>query len=141
MGINKFNSEGYLDLTAYEALMTIEKNAKKAAFKPMVFICSPFAGDIEKNLDNARRYCKFAVEQNMIPIAPHLLFPQFMDDGNARERSHAIFMGLVLLSKCAELWYFGDHISKGMKVELTKAKKRNIPIRHFSEACREVETK
>lgn len=28
MGVNMYNSEGYYDPTAYEALMTIEKDAK-----------------------------------------------------------------------------------------------------------------
>ncbi|MDP3058954.1 MAG: DUF4406 domain-containing protein [bacterium] len=139
MGISKFNAEGYFDPTAYEALTNIEREAKQKAFKPLVFICSPFAGDVDRNIEKARRYCKYAVEQNKIPLAPHLLFPQFMNDGNATERRLAIFMGLVLLAKCAELWYFGEIISEGMQVELTKAKKRNIPIRHFSDACVEVE--
>lgn len=138
MSISKFNDEGYLDLTAYEALMAIERETKKTAFKPVVFICSPLAGDIERNLENARRYCRFAVSQNTIPIAPHLLFPQFMDDCDPDQRNLAIFMGLVLLSKCAELWYFGDIISAGMKVEISRARQRGIPVRHFSADCREV---
>ena len=29
MSINKYNTEGYLDLTAYEALLAIEREAKK----------------------------------------------------------------------------------------------------------------
>ncbi|MBT9132089.1 MAG: hypothetical protein DDT33_00599 [Firmicutes bacterium] len=140
MGVSKFNSAGYIDLTAYEALMAIEREAKQTSFKPLVFICSPFAGDVDRNIENARRYCKYAVAQDKIPLAPHLLFPQFMNDGNAKERRLAIFMGLVLLSKCVELWCFGEIISEGMKVEMTKAKKRDMPIRHFSDACLEVET-
>ena len=37
MGVNKFNAEGYFDPTAYEALTTIEKQAKqKTAFRPLV---------------------------------------------------------------------------------------------------------
>ncbi len=139
MSINKFNGEGYLDLTAYEALITIEREAKKTAFKPIVFICSPLAGDMERNLENARRYCRYAVAWNTIPIAPHLLFPQFMDDGDPSQRSLAIFMGLVLLSKCQELWCFGESISAGMKVEIGKARQRSIPIRRFTADCREVE--
>ena len=138
MGINKYNSEGYLDLTAYDALMAIEKEARQSAYKPLVFICSPFAGDEKLNLLRARRYCRFAVSQNKIPIAPHLLFPQFMEDDCPKQRKLAIFMGLVLLSKCKELWYFGDTISPGMSVELAKARKRNIPIKQFTVDCTEV---
>ena len=50
MGVNKFNCEGYYDPTAYEALTKIEKEAKALrAFRPVVYICSPLAGDMVKN--------------------------------------------------------------------------------------------
>lgn len=79
MSISKFNAEGYYDPTPYEALLRIEREATKAPYRPMVFICSPYAGDIERNIRKAQGYCRFAVSRNCIPIAPHLLFPQFMD--------------------------------------------------------------
>lgn len=138
MGISKYNAEGYLDLTAYEALLATTCEAKKAAFRPLVFICSPLAGDVEHNLEQARRYCRFAVTKGAIPLAPHLLFPQFMDDGDKTQRNLAIFMGLVLLSKCHELWCFGNKISPGMAIELEKAKRLGIPVRHFTGQCAEV---
>lgn len=92
MGISRYNKEGYQDPTTYEALTKIEKEekaAKKTAFKPLVYICSPYAGDVECNVDMARVYSRFALKQNAIPLAPHLLFPQFMDDGNPAERELA----------------------------------------------------
>ena len=138
MGISKYNAEGYLDLTAYEALLAIEREAKRAAFRPLVFICSPLAGDVEYNLERARRCCRFAVTKGAIPLAPHLLFPQFMDDSDKTQRNLAIFMGLVLLSKCHELWRFGNKISPGMAIELEKAKRLGIPVRHFNGECAEV---
>jgi len=138
MSISKFNAEGYYDPTPYEALLRIEREAKKAPYRPMVFICSPYAGDIERNIRKAQGYCRFAVSRNCIPIAPHLLFPQFMDDGDKTQRNLAILMGLVLLSKCHELWCFGDRISPGMAIELEKAKRLGIPVRHFTGQCAEV---
>ena len=105
MGISKFNSEGYHDPTIYEALTKIEKEEKaaKRAYRPLVYICSPFAGDEERNMEKARRYSRFAVRQACIPVAPHLLFPQFMDDSVPAERSIALFMGMVLLGKCEQV--------------------------------------
>ena len=71
MGVNKFNCEGYYDPTAYEALTKIEKEAKALrAFRPVVYICSPLAGDMLKNQENARTYCRFAVEAGLHTIAP-----------------------------------------------------------------------
>ena len=138
MGVNKFNAEGYFDPTAYEALTTIEKEAKqKTAFRPLVYICSPLSGDIPGNHDKARRYCRFAVDSGYIPLAPHLFFPQFMRENVQAERDLALFMDVVLLSKCAELWVFGSTISKGMSIEIEKAKRKGQPIRYFTEECKE----
>lgn len=135
---DKCNSEGYPDPTAYEALLRIELAAKASAFRPLVFICSPFAGDITGNMEKARGYSRFAVSRNCIPIAPHLLFPQFMDDFDPNQRDLAISMGLALLSRCLELWAFGNTITAGMSVELAKAKQMGIRIRYFTKQLKEV---
>ena len=137
--MNKYNSEGYYDPTAYEALTAIEQEAKKLhAFRPVVYICSPLAGDMEANLEKARRYCRFAVDTGYVPIAPHLLFPQFMNDSDTAERDLALFMDLVLLSKCAELWVFGEKVSRGMGIELEKARQKRKTVRFFTEQMEEI---
>ncbi len=140
MGISKYNSEGYHDPTTYGALSKIEKEEKaaKKAYRPLVYICSPFAGDMENNINMARVYSRFAVRNACIPLAPHLLFPQFMDDSVTAERSIALFMGMVLLGKCEQVWVFGNAISKGMAAEIEKAEKKNMPIRYFTEELEEV---
>ena len=141
MSVNLYNSEGYYDPTAYEALSHIEEEARRTAYKPLVFICSPFAGDMARNTERARGDCRCAVSQNCIPIAPHLLFPQFMEESDPAQRSLGIFFGLVLQSKCKEVWVFGRKVSKGMAVEIEKAKGRGLPLRYFTERCVEVTRK
>lgn len=140
MSINKFNREGYIDLTAYEALLKIEQEeraARKAAnFRPLVYICSPYSGNIEFNANSARIYSRFAVAKGAIPLAPHLLFPQFISEEH--ERSLALFMGTVLLGKCKEIWVFGEYVSDGMKREIAKAEKMGKIIRYFTEELEEV---
>ena len=125
-------------MTAYEALSAVERESKKKPYRPLVFICSPLAGNMERNLENTRRYSRFAVEKGAIPLAPHLLFPQFMDDGDRAQRDLGIFFGLVLMGKCDEMWVFGSPPSRGMGIEIAKAKKRGLPIRYFNEKCQEV---
>ena len=116
------NAEGYADPTAYGAFCAIEKEEKALrAFRPIVYICSPYAGDVENNTAAARRYSRFAVEAGYIPIAPHLLFPQFLDDKKPKERELGLFFGNAILSKCAEMWVFGEHISEGMEAEIKRA--------------------
>lgn len=135
----KYNSEGYYDPTTYEALVKIEQEeraARKAAnYRPLVYICSPYAGDVEKNTYRARNYSRFAVVKRAIPIAPHLLFPQFMSEES--ERSLALFMGGVLLGKCDEVWVFGNRITAGMREEIDKAERMRKKIRRFSEELEE----
>lgn len=141
MGISRFNSEGYHDPTTYKALSEIRKEelAAKRAYRPLVYICSPLAGNIDGNMEKARYYCKFAVRSGAIPLAPHLLFPQFMDDTDSDERTLAMFMNMVLLGKCDQLWVFGKTISEGMAAEIGKAEKRGMVIRYFTEGMKEVD--
>ena len=134
----RFNSEGYADPTVYEALKRIEKQEKEARYRPLVYICSPFSGKVKKNKRKARKYCRFALEQHTIPFAPHLLFPQFMDDNNPEERQTAMFMNMVMLGKCEQLWVFGENYSNGMKEEIRKAKERKKKIRYFTEKMEEI---
>lgn len=135
MAISKYNCEGYYDPTTYNALSRIEREERAARYRPLVYICSPFSGDISENIERAKMYSRYAVDIGAIPIAPHLLFPQFLDENTEREL--AIFMDLVLLGRCEELWVFGDVISEGMKTEIGKAKRKKIRIRYFSEDCKE----
>lgn len=135
---NLYNHEGYFDPTAFEALSHIEEEAKATQYKPLVYICSPFTGDMEHNAERARGYCRFAVSQNCIPIAPHLIFPQFMEESDPEQRRLGIFYGLVLQGKCKEVWVFGDRVTQGMAVEIEKAKQRGMRLRYFSHRCVEV---
>ena len=139
MSVDKFNSEGYYDPTAYEAMSTVEKEERALrAFRPIVYICSPNAGEIEKNVKAAQEYSRFAVEKGYIPIAPHLLFPQFLNDANPKERQLGLFFGNALMSKCSEVWVFGSRVSAGMEAEINRAKWKNYRLRYFTETCEEV---
>lgn len=142
------NSEGYPDPTTGEAIGNImrqERAEKRDAMKrqerkylPKIYVCSPFAGDTQRNIEKARRYCAFAVKQGYIPYASHLFFPQFMRDDDPAQRELGLFMGMVYLDGCRECWVFGDTISKGMATEIERAKKRGIILRYFTEQCEEV---
>ena len=139
MSVDKFNSEGYYDPTAYEAMSTVEKEERALrVFRPIVYICSPYAGEIEKNVKAAQEYSRFAVEKGYIPIAPHLLFPQFLNDANPKERQLGLFFGNALMSNCSEVWVFGSRISAGMEAEINRAKWKNYRLRYFTETCEEV---
>lgn len=109
-----------------------------AVYIPIVYICSPYSGNVSVNTIKARRYCRFASMSNCIPLAPHLLYPQFLDDTIECERELGIMCGLKLLDHCKELWVFGSRISKGMAIEIERAREKRIVIRHFNERCEEI---
>ena len=144
MRFSKYNAEGYHDLTAYGAFRNIDQEQKQtkqaikqlranfAVYRPIVYICSPYAGDVKQNV---RR----AVQKNCVPIATHLLFPQFMDDTDPAQQQQALFMSRLLLTKCNEVWVFGETISQGMASEIRKAESRNKTIRYFTKDCQEVQ--
>ena len=78
VGIPLRNADGYPDPTCYQALKEIQ--LAEYGYRPLVYICSPYSGDIAANVELARRFCAFAVKARQIPLASHLHYPQFMDD-------------------------------------------------------------
>lgn len=130
------NKEGYIDKTPYEAIKALKRPVKPYfSYHPMVYIYSPYAGDIEENVRNARSYSRYAVQQGYLPITPHLLYPQFLDDSLQHERDLGMFFGIVLMSKCSEVWVFGERISSGMQIEIDRARFKGYKIRYFNSDC------
>jgi hypothetical protein len=144
MEIDRYEPCGYADPTANDAISNLMREQKKAmrvkarAYKPLVFICSPFAGDAAANTGKARIYLRFAIDKGYIPFAPHLLYPQVLDEAKQAERELGLFMGLAFLGKCDELWVFGAAITEGMSREIQRAKRKDKKIRYFTEDLMEV---
>ena len=68
MGIDKFNHEGYHDPTPHEALTNIirkKKAEKKSAFKPLVYICSPYSGDVEGNIKKGLQFLQVCIRPKL----------------------------------------------------------------------------
>ena len=110
---------------------------KGSEFKPLVYICAPFSGNVETNIKNAVKLAEVAYKKGCIPLTPHLLFP-FMGDENKKHRKDAVFMDIILLGKCQELWVLGDAISEGMAKEIRVATERHQTIKYFNKEFVEV---
>ncbi|WP_154466078.1 DUF7768 domain-containing protein [Eisenbergiella porci] len=78
----------------------------------LVYISSPLRGDMERNIQRARDYCAYAASCGVIPLAPHTIFTQYLDD---------------------DLWVVGSTISSGMQEEIELAKKLYMPIFYVPE--------
>ena len=100
--------------------------------RKIVYICSPLRFNYERNKIKANLYQRYAYEKGCLPLAPHIIFPQFLDDENKSERRAGMDMGLQLLELCDELWVFGPRISEGMKAEIELARKLGKPTKYIS---------
>lgn len=106
----------------------------------LIYICSPLRGDTEKNIQKAQGYCREAVNlwPDVIPIAPHVYFTQFLDDTMPQERKAGMELGIALLEICDELWVYGmDNPSAGMKNEIAYAAEHGIPVRDAADVYRD----
>jgi len=112
---------------------------------PVVYICSSYEGssaaEVRGRIRQARRYCRFALRQKAVPVAPHLLYPQFLDGEDIHERALGMYCAKRLLYHvCEEVWVFmEDGLSDGMKEELDLAKRLGRRIRFFNGGIREVD--
>lgn len=100
-----------------------------------VYVCSPYNAktpeQIEANVTLAKSVCKAIVEAGNYPVAPHLYFPQFMNEKSEAEREFGIMAGLQLMNGCDEVMacVVNDYISPGMERELTYAANNlGIPV-------------
>lgn len=98
----------------------------------LVFICSPYRAEtpkeVEKNVELARRLCREAVSRGETPMAPHLLFPQFLDDSNEEERTMGLLAAMDLLALCSTVYVYEHRITDGMLQEIQRAKLWNKHI-------------
>ena len=106
-----------------------------------IFICSPLRPqgdtveerqkDLLRNKQLARFACRYATERGYMPLAPHLYFPQFLNDADPEDREEGIRYGLKWLVDCDEIWIIERRITEGMKREIGVARKRGMREKHF----------
>jgi len=86
-----------------------------------VYVCSPYRGEVVKNLNYTQECCRKVFSKNDIPIAPHLYFPMFMNDNIEEVRELAFEINKRLIDMCDCLCIFGSVISEGMQIEIDYA--------------------
>ena len=129
------NHEGFSDPTAGAAISSVMREyrqkrketwRKETEIKERrkVYIASRYAGDIRKNVSDARLYCRAAIRAGCIPVASHLMYPEVLDDNDPKERELGLLFGQALQAMCDEAWFIGTkgadgkiQMSEGMKAE------------------------
>jgi len=97
----------------------------------MIFVSSPYAGDVERNTEFAKQACQYVIGMGNAFFCPHLLYPQILNDQIQEERKLGMEMAKQLLLSCDEIWAFGNRISQGMFEEIEYARQHDIPVKRI----------
>lgn len=99
----------------------------------LVILESPYAGDIERNVEYARRCLRDSLLRGEAPIASHLLYtqPGVLRDEMPNERQHGIDAGLAWRAVAeASVVYTDLGVSTGMVYGIEAAKAAGLPIEY-----------
>ncbi|MGN1218615.1 MAG: DUF4406 domain-containing protein [Phocaeicola sp.] len=139
------NKEGYADPTAGIAVGQVMREYKanqkmiwrkqyEMKNQSKVYVVSKYAGDIDKNVADVIKACRFLVDKKKQPIASHLMYPAILGigDTDTESRTLGLMYGLSLLAMCDEVYVFVTEsgLSEGMKQEVREAKKLGKPIKY-----------
>ena len=124
------------------AVTTNDSPQEEEDTSKMVYICHPFGGDVLGNTEKVKEICMGVMElalngkrpfDDIIPMAPQLMFPTFADDKDPDQREWAMNCSIEILFTCDELWvmYTGKEaiVTPGMRAEIEAASDAEIPIR------------
>jgi hypothetical protein len=81
----------------------------------LVILESPYAGDVERNIEYAKRCLCDSLNRGEAPIASHLLYTQVLSDDVEEERNLGINAGLAWsLVADYHVFYIDYGMSRGM---------------------------
>lgn len=94
-----------------------------------IYVASPLRGDILRNLDYARECLLDSLRRGTeAPFAPHLLYPQVLDDAQPQDRAQGMAAALAWLHQSDALALYVDlGVSEGMASEAREAMRR-MPV-------------
>lgn len=97
-----------------------------------VILESPYAGDIERNVEYARACVRDSLLRGEAPLASHLLYtqPGILNDADPVERAHGINAGHAWLFAQANAMvvYTDLGISPGMRIGIDAATFRGVAV-------------
>jgi hypothetical protein len=99
----------------------------------LVIVESPYAGDVEANVEYARACVRDALLRGEAPIASHLLYtqPGILNDDIPNERQHGIDAGLAWRRAAdASVVYTDRGISKGMEYGIAASRDAGLEIEY-----------
>lgn len=96
-----------------------------------VILETPYAGDVEKNTEYARKCMLDCFNRDEAPLASHLIYTQVLNDKVIDQRHLGIEAGLEW-GKVADktVVYIDFGISKGMQIGIERAQKEGREIEY-----------
>ena len=105
----------------------------------LVILESPYAGDVERNVDYARRCVRDSLMRGEAPLASHLLYtqPGILDDDVLIERELGIDAGLAWRRHAEAAVVYIDHgISAGMSYGIRQHEAAGVRVEYRSIGAR-----
>lgn len=102
----------------------------------LVILESPYAGDVEANVEYARACVRDSLSRGEAPIASHLLYTHSLRDEVPEERQRGIDAGLAWAEQAqATVVYTDRGISNGMRYGMANAARagRTVEMRILKE--------
>lgn len=97
----------------------------------LIILESPYAGNVEFNVEYAKLCMKDALKRNEAPMVSHLLYTQCLDDKDPIERILGIQAGLSFKKVVSKTVVYTDlGISAGMQLGIDDAIKNNREIEY-----------
>ncbi|MBR5949469.1 MAG: hypothetical protein IKZ82_12615 [Clostridia bacterium] len=96
--------------------------------RPFAYVCAPIAGEAGSSTKKLRSYCRKLYDNGYLPIAPTLLFQQFINMNVPTENNDRITMASDLLRRCRVVVVCGRINTEVMTGEIELARKLGIVI-------------
>lgn len=95
----------------------------------LVYLESPFAGDVERNTKYARACMLDSLKRGEAPFVSHLLYTQVLDDTDPLQRTTGIMAGFDWAAVATKTVVYTDlGVSGGMRAGLADATRRGRDI-------------
>lgn len=98
-----------------------------------VILESPYAGDVQANIEYAQTAMRDSLMRGEAPLASHLLYTEALDDNLPHERTLGIEAGLAIGRFATKTVVYTDRgISPGMQYGINRAELEGRPIEYRS---------
>lgn len=95
----------------------------------LLYVCSPYRGEIRRNKEYARELTKAALNSGFTPVTVHLYITEVLDDNEPQERKRGMAAGQDILKRCRYILIGTKYgFSEGMKEEITLAALKGLAM-------------